>query len=340
MENKRYENCEVESQATGLKIMYTNADGVLSKRLELRDYIESNGPDIVCVTETKLDDNIEDGALGLENYLILRKDREGKGGGGVMMLISTRLRIKQRKGMDSNVEMIVIEVEKEGGEKVSIAVFYIPPPTGVWRGSEEYKQLIDKSQEEILRLFQSEGRLILVGDFDCGKIDWESMDLRLDDENEDSWDAKMMELVTTNMITQHVKEMTRIRGNDTPSRLDLVFTKDPREIGDIKYRCPLGKSDHVVMEFEVEGKKTRQESHRKGRFNFRKADFGLLRKFFAETDWNGLENLPNIQDKYTFLMDVYNLGINSYVPKIGGKKRGKWKRKVNGLIKGVKMHWK
>ena len=41
----------------------------------------------------------------MENYHVLRKDRKGKGG-GVMILISTGLRVKQRKETDSNVEMI------------------------------------------------------------------------------------------------------------------------------------------------------------------------------------------------------------------------------------------
>ena len=338
MENKRYEGREVETQATRLKIMYTNADGVLSKKLELRDRIESSRPDIVCVTETKLNSDIEDGTLGLENYLIFRKDRKEKGGGGVMILVSTKLRMKQRKEIDSIVEMVEIEVEEAGGEKVNVAVFYMPPRTGAWRGYEEYKKLVDKSQEELQRFFQTEGRLILVGDFNCGKIDWESMDACLDEENEESWDAKMMELVTVNMITQHVKEVTRVRGNDTPARLDLIFTKDPREIGDITYSCPLGKSDHVVMEFEVGMKQVRQESYRKDRFNFDKADFASLRHFYANADWSGLGQLVNMQDKYTYFMKVYESGIRRYVPKIGQQK-WKMERKNEWFNKQCKEAW-
>ena len=34
------------------KIMYTNVDGIISRKLELRDYLENKTPNVVCITET------------------------------------------------------------------------------------------------------------------------------------------------------------------------------------------------------------------------------------------------------------------------------------------------
>ena len=36
-----------------LRVMYTNVDGLLSSLLEFKDYLRTNKPDVVAVTETK-----------------------------------------------------------------------------------------------------------------------------------------------------------------------------------------------------------------------------------------------------------------------------------------------
>ena len=37
-----------------IKVMYTNIDGIISRKLELVDYLKEKKPQIVCLTETKL----------------------------------------------------------------------------------------------------------------------------------------------------------------------------------------------------------------------------------------------------------------------------------------------
>ncbi len=47
-----------------LKIMYTNVDGLVSSLSELKDYLKNNKPDVVCLTETKLEEEIKLGNKG------------------------------------------------------------------------------------------------------------------------------------------------------------------------------------------------------------------------------------------------------------------------------------
>ena len=60
--------------------MYTNADSLCSKLQELKDRIQDKNPDIICITETKLESNTTDEALGLEQYKIWRKKGKVKEG--------------------------------------------------------------------------------------------------------------------------------------------------------------------------------------------------------------------------------------------------------------------
>lgn len=54
--------------------MYTYIDGLITKKLELKDYLKERVPDAVCLTETKLRKNFELTNIGKEKYDIWRKD--------------------------------------------------------------------------------------------------------------------------------------------------------------------------------------------------------------------------------------------------------------------------
>ena len=57
-------NTAADSGSTGggrvsaLIVMYTNIDGILSSVLEVRDYLKESKPDVLCLTETKLKEEI------------------------------------------------------------------------------------------------------------------------------------------------------------------------------------------------------------------------------------------------------------------------------------------
>ncbi len=50
-------------------------------------------------------------------------------------------------------------------------------------------------------------------------------------------------------MTQWIPDHMRFSGQDEPSRLDLVFTKEVNVIENIEHYLPIGKSDHIVIQF-------------------------------------------------------------------------------------------
>ena len=42
-----------------LKVMYTSIDGLLTGKSEMRDYLVEKKPDVVCITETKLKEEVQ-----------------------------------------------------------------------------------------------------------------------------------------------------------------------------------------------------------------------------------------------------------------------------------------
>jgi len=72
-----------------------------------------------------------------------------------------------------------------------------------------------------------------------------------------------------------VNEPTRIRQGQKPSTLDYIFTEEDELIVGVNYLPPLGKSDHVCIEFQyVLGEADLNEPVDK--LNYWKADYDKL----------------------------------------------------------------
>lgn len=68
-------------------------------------------------------------------------------------------------------------------------------------------------------------------------------------------------------MTELTEEDARFK-DDTSSILDLLLTKEPSIVDKVMYKCPIGKCNHVTIEFTVREKreKKKDEQHRKERF--------------------------------------------------------------------------
>ncbi len=107
-------------------------------------------------------------------------------------------------------------------------------------------------------------------------------------------------------MNQWVPDYKRFSGQDAPSQLDLIFTKEVNVIENIEYYLPLGKSDHMMIQFEIkkEGGEVRNENHKIGTYNFVKANHVELGRYFENADWsrfeaNGVEKNGTCYWKFT-----------------------------------------
>ena len=110
-------NRAVTKGSDEMKVMYTNIDGIISRKLELVDYLKEKKPEIACLTETKLCEEIETN-LENDNYDIWRKDRNNKKGRGVMLMIKSKIKdinVEYGKGKEELISAqitVIQDVEK------------------------------------------------------------------------------------------------------------------------------------------------------------------------------------------------------------------------------------
>ena len=88
--------------------------------------------------------------------------------------------------------------------------------------------------------------LLIMGDFNYPNIDWSTWSTSNSDVNSNVFLSALQD----NFLFQHVNSPTRYSEHTTPSILDLVITNEESMISSVAVSEPLGKSDHVVLNFE------------------------------------------------------------------------------------------
>ena len=252
-----------------------------------------------------------------------RRDRGAvEDGGGVIILVKSPLVSEQIcSQLWTNLELVVCRLHF-GSKTVIVACIYRPPESTKW-----YNTKISEAIEQISDL--SADQYIICGDFNYSKINWSDMVIIGDVDSNSSTvsdEKRFYDAVQNSFLFQHVDDVTRQRGADSPSRLDLVFSKNQLEIEYIDYQAHIGRSDHCVLvfDFALEGKLP-NEDRQVPKLNVYKGKFPSMSNIFLT--WQDNLNPGNPQAKWDMLIELYNDAVSQYVPlrrSSGGIGRNKW----------------
>ena len=76
--------------------MCLNARSIINRKNELNVMVDEIKPHIIGITESWANNDITYAELGLEGYVMFRKDRMGRRGGGVLGLLYTKETIRMK----------------------------------------------------------------------------------------------------------------------------------------------------------------------------------------------------------------------------------------------------
>ena len=174
--------------------MCLNARSIINKKTELNIMVDDIKPHIIGITASWANNDITNAELGLEGYVMFRKDRIGRRGGGILLYNKGTIpayEVQLQEKADCN-EAIWCNLVT-GHTTVIIGVVYRCPNIT--------KQNNEKIHNAITEV--SKGDSIIMGNFNHGTIKWDTL------QSTGVEDSTLLCLVQDHFLTQHVLEPTR-----------------------------------------------------------------------------------------------------------------------------------
>ena len=85
-EDSRCKRIQGNTSKSEIKCMCLNARSIINKKTELNIMVDDIKPHIIRITESWVNNDITDAELGLEGYVMFRKDRIGRRGEGAVII--------------------------------------------------------------------------------------------------------------------------------------------------------------------------------------------------------------------------------------------------------------
>ena len=115
------------SNLKGLKIANLNVNSLLKHIDEIRTFLSDNPFDILAINESKIDSSIRDSEIHINNYSIIRLDRNRFGGGVSIYKKNTIPYFERRDLVPDNLEMICVEITRQRRRPILLTTWYRPP---------------------------------------------------------------------------------------------------------------------------------------------------------------------------------------------------------------------
>ena len=292
------------------KIFYTNADSLLNKRDELQVLITKYKYDIIIITEflpkNRDKTNTAEVEFIINGYKLFHTDMHQEKMRGTLIYIKNNIHsIELNLPRYQLIEAVGAKIKLRNNDWLFLIAVYRSPNSA----NECIQEL-----EHVLS-YEKEGNTkashrLIVGDFNLREIDWES---ETSNANENHIASQFLEAVRDNFLYQHVKEATRMRENQRDSLIDLVFSNEENMIENIKHLPPLGKSDHLILQFDLVTYVDRFTQPIE-KLNFFKGNYGEIRKNLNNINWDDIQANKNLQESWRSFSDIIDNEVKKNIP--------------------------
>ena len=296
--------CSKNMSEAGHRCVCLNARSIVNTKNDLNIMVEDIDPHIIGITESWAKTDISDAELGLTGYVMFRRDRIGRRGGGVIVYVKEsiqayEIKLESKADYDEAVWCKLVS----GNSKLTIGLVYRSPNI-----NEEDNTTLQNAIKEF-----SKGECIIMGDFNHGHIQWKSL------ENTGGEDRSFLFLNQESFLTQHVLEPTR--GEYV---LGIVLSSHKEIVDNVKIHEPLGNIDQNQIHFDI-NVKSESKNEKTYRRHFHKGDYKDMRKYLARLDWNNMLKNKTAVECWNFLKYKIESIIDIFVPLKKQEKRSRKK---------------
>jgi len=200
----------------------------------------TKGYDIVGIVETWANSHIGNAELALDRFNMLRLDRKGMKGGGLLLYVNENLNSSLCTELMTGTfqESLWCNIQASCGNML-VGLCYRSPSSSKCNND----SLLDRLELAASRT--NTKHVMILGDFSYPDIDYEQEYVSA---GEDAAPTRFFNKTQELCLIQCVTQPTRIREGQQPSTLDYIFVDEDNLIEDLEYNEPLGKSDHVTLQ--------------------------------------------------------------------------------------------
>ena len=296
-------------ESNDFKILNLNCRSILNKAEELLHILKEINPDIVCLTETWLDQSTPQNNFIPSGYSIIRKDRTeafkqryGRNrGGGIAVLYKDNIKIETKSYLTNKTEEI-LWVEVKGKQNFLLSVVYRPDYCDILNDDENESIL----EESVRKATEITNRIILAGDL--------NIDMSNSTNNQTE---QLTDILSCYGLQQFVNKPTRINNSGKATIIDHIWaSKDTNLIKKVDTFIAL--SDHLGTYASLNLPKTKPEEKKVYRRCWKEYSKELLNeKLLENIEKSKLKQLINTEEvnhAMTELTNVILRTINEIAP--------------------------
>ena len=271
-------------------VLFFNSNSVKGKLDDIKSLNECYKPDLISISETKIDDTFDDNELLGANFTVTRKDRTLHGGG---VLVATRNDTTNGIVISSTQtcgESITSNVRLSSHVKFNLISMYRPPKYGT------------ADLEDLNELIETDSSIpsIIIGDLNLPDITWQSGKGSVKPNSQRvGFHQSALDLVVSNDFKQLIHEPTHIKSNT----LDLLLVnKILLDDITIEHVVLPRISDHhpILVNISCQGFSKPGLVQKSQRLNFKRADNDAIEKIFSKL-------LQHIKDQGKTIHHIWDL---------------------------------
>ena len=275
----------------------------------LSDIAAEEKPQLICITESKLEPDVLDSEIKIENYDIIRTDRLERSGGGVAIYHEETLNCTPLLSASNSVcEVLIIKIHNND---TVICLLYRPPDCVYV----ELEDILEKTRDILKEYTHSD--IILLGDLNFPEIDWSDTGSRTVCSSGDK--KRQIEAVLNLTDDLFLNQLI-----NTPTReentLDLLFTNITENLYDLKATECKTHSDHRLLELKLTAPNSNQcplkssTKLNKNKLNFHKADFDKIKSELKDITWKDILDGKSVTDQLNSILETVNKVSQQHTP--------------------------
>ena len=288
--------CPPHSMNT-ITLLHYNARSLFPKLDYLKVESEIHMPDIICITESWLDNCITNDELKISGFNLLHLDRN-RHGGGIVLYIKDIFSHNIIFLGNCTFECIVVSV-LIGSCKFCICLLYRPPSSSV--------DVLDNLYSVLCSLDVClYSHFLLIGDFN---VDFMSPNRPLF--------SKLQSIASSFVLSQVITEPTHYSVTGVPSIIDLAFVLQPSDVQFCMTTPPLSTSDHmgIFRSYKIPSANKRPRSSKREVWCYSHGDFEKANEMLDQIDWEHIIDENNVNVSWNNWQNVFLNVMSECIPR-------------------------